>query len=163
MRRGVIISITLASVVLLSAGPASAGPPTREPLPTPNDFTISDCGFDILSHVLVNNEVQTTFFDKDGNVVRQLVTGTLKARLTNVATDESIDLNISGPGTYTFPPDGSVDLVGTGGWLNGFTNRPGEVLFSKGRFEATFPPDGSFLLTDPAPIEIDMCDVLGPA
>ena len=62
----------------------------------------------------MNKEVLTTFYDKDGNVIRQHIAGTLKVRLTNVATDKSVDLNISGPGTYTFPPDGSVDLVGTG-------------------------------------------------
>ena len=93
--------------------------------------------------------------------MRRHESGTVKIRLTNVQTGESQDLNISGPGTFTFPPDGSVHIVGTGGWLNsGFSNRPGEVLFTHGRFEATFTPEGEFLLTDPAPNETDMCVVL---
>jgi hypothetical protein len=161
MRRVLIVLITLATFVLVTAGPAAAVPPTHEPVPTPDDFIISDCGFDILLHALVNEEILTTFFDQEGNVVRQHISGTLKIRLTNVETGETQDLNISGPGTYTFPPDGSVLLVGTGEWLwAGLSNRPGELLFTKGRFELTFTPEGEAILTDPAPNETDMCDVL---
>lgn len=160
MRRVLISLITLTTFILVTAGPAAAVPPKHEPVPTPDDFIISECGFDLLLHVLVNKEILTTFYDQEGNVVRQHISGALKIRLTNVGTGESQDLNISGPGTYTFPPDGSVQLVGTGGWLNVFSNRPGEVLFTQGRFEATFTPEGEVILTDPAPNETDMCDVL---
>lgn len=161
MRRVLISLIALTTFLLVSAVPAAAVPPKHEQVPLPDDFVISDCGFDLLFHVLEWKLKSTTYFDKDGNVIRQHDSGTVKIRLTNVGTGESQDLNISGPATFTFPPDGSVHLVGTGGWLNwGITNRPGEVLFTKGRFEMTFTPEGESLLTDPAPNETDMCDVL---
>jgi hypothetical protein len=151
----------LTAFVLLPSGWAFARPPVREPLPTPDDFVVSDCGFDVLIHVTANKEKAITFFDQDGDVVRQEVTGVLKVRLTHVGTETSVDLNISGPGSFTFPPDGSIHLVGQGNWLNfGIANRPGIILFSSGRFEATTTPTGDFLITRPAKNETDVCGML---
>lgn len=161
MRRVLISLVTLATFILVSASPAAAVPPRHEPLPPQDDFIISDCGFDLLLHELMNNGILTTFFDQEGNVVRVHISGAAKIRLTNVQTGESLDLNVSGPGTATPQPDGSVDFVGQGAWLRwGYSNRPGEVLFTKGRFEVLFTPEGEAILTDPAPYETDMCDVL---
>jgi hypothetical protein len=161
MRRVLISLVTLVVFIFVTAGPAAAVPPTHEPVPTPDDFIVSDCGFDLLFHAIAWRLEITTYFDQEGNIVRLHTSGAAKIRLTNVGTGESEDLNISGPGTYTFPPDGSVLLVGTGKWIYwGLSNRPGEVLFTSGRFEVITTPEGEAILTDPAPNETNMCDVL---
>ena len=87
-------------LLLLSAAPVSARPPDREPVPDARDEYAAGvvCAFPTLIETTANKEKATTFYDREGNVVRQLVTGKLRMRITNTATGESIDVNVSGPG-----------------------------------------------------------------
>lgn len=161
MRR-LIFVLALLGLPLIVASPASATPPTREPLIL-EDFTLTGhCSFNILVHFVQNNEVATTFYDQDGNVVRQLVTGTLKVQLTNEEVPGNSDLfNISGPGEFTPQQDGSTLLVGEGTWINfGIVNLPGQVLLSHGRFEAVITPDGDFIMTDIPNNSVDVCGLI---
>jgi hypothetical protein len=85
-----------ALVVLIAATAALAAPPTREPLVLEDFVAENVCSFPVLIEATANKEF-VTFFE-DGRI---LVTGKLFARLTNVETGESLELNISGPVTVT--------------------------------------------------------------
>ena len=104
------------ALVLAIAGPAAAAKPERVPVP-PQDFVISGfCDFDVLVETLASKTYNTTFFDRDGNVTRDLGTGHLVVRMTNVDTGRSIELNISGPGTFVNSAAGlTVDTHGN--WM----------------------------------------------
>jgi hypothetical protein len=103
MKRLVLMLGLALAAALLVPSVAAADQPIREGLPA-EDFTIEgSCTFDVDVQILANNELITTFSDG-----RQLITGALFVRLTNVETGKSIDLNISGPGFITPHEDGSV-------------------------------------------------------
>lgn len=160
MRRTVVGVAVVAALALMPAA-ARATPPIREPLGG-DDFVLTDhCTFDIGVELVQNKEIATTFFDKDGNFVRQLVTGVLKVRLTNQEDPQhSVLFNISGPGRYRLLPDGSLELRGTGTWLNfGIANRPGELLLSHGPFTSVIGDDGVFLTRLPNNVQ-DACAML---
>lgn len=111
-----LVALLLAAAV--SVPVAAADKPIIEPLPA-EDFTVpaSICGFEVGVEILANKE-KAIIFD-DGSV---MVTGALKARLTNLADPtRSIALNIPGPGK--FDADGA--LTATGPWL--FFFLPGEL------------------------------------
>ena len=139
-----VIAILLGVVLaLLSAPAASADKPVREFLPA-GDFTLTGvCPFPVGVEVITNNEFITTFSDG-----RQLVTGTLKVRATNLDSDESLDLNISGPGVITENSDGSVTIEAHGSWLLWFfpgdlgPGSPGRLFVNNGHFVQTFSSAG---------------------
>jgi hypothetical protein len=160
MRRSVIGVAVLTAFTLLPAS-AQATPPTREPLGG-EDFVLTDhCTFDIAVEFVQNKEILTTYFDRNGDFVRQSVTGVLKVRLTNEeAPEHSVLFNISGPGRYRLLPDGSIELTGTGTWLHfGITDRPGELLLMHGPFTANINDDGFFLTQLPNNVQ-DACALL---
>ena len=157
----ILATLAVSGSLMISPVAAYATPPTREPLPV-EDFVLPDhCTFDIGVEFVQNNEVLTTYYDKDGEVVRQGITGALKVRLTNQeAPEHSVLFNISGPGRYRFLPDGSTELRGSGTWLHLFiTNRPGELLLMHGSFTAIISDEGFFLTELPNNVQ-DACLLL---
>jgi hypothetical protein len=99
-RRPVLVVLTLVTALTLSvATPGAAIPPARVDVPFDEPIILSDvCPFAVEIAPLTSGERLTTFFDRQGTPVMQLTTGPLKVRITNPDTEESIDLNISGPG-----------------------------------------------------------------
>ena len=157
----IVTAAAISAAILLVPAAAQATPPTREPLVI-EDFVLTDhCGFDIDVEVVKNNEIQTTFYDAEGNVVRQRVTGALKVRLTNLEEPEhSVLFNISGPGTFRELPDGSTEQTGSGTWLHfGITDQPGALLLMHGPFTANISDDGFFLTEVPNNVQ-DACALL---
>jgi hypothetical protein len=155
-----MVAATVAAILLVPAS-AQATPPTREPVPI-EDFILTDhCGFDIAVEVVVNNEILTTYFDANGDVVRQRVTGALKVRLTNQEDPEHSELfNISGPGAFRELPDGSTEQTGSGTWLHfGITDQPGALLLMHGPFTANISDAGFFLTELPNNVQ-DACALL---
>jgi hypothetical protein len=151
---------TVAAILLVPAS-AQATPPTREPLPI-EDFILTDhCGFDIAVEVVVNNEILTTYYDANGDIVRQRVTGSLKVRLTNQEDPEHSELfNISGPGAFRELPDGSTEQTGSGTWMHfGITDQPGALLLMHGPFTANISDEGFFLTEVPNNVQ-DACALL---
>jgi len=119
MRASILRSTLLAAAasLLLASGAAAAGP-TRDPSPTPDDFLAPGgslyCSFDVLIHVNVNREYQLTWTNPDSSL-RIHIDGAFGAVFTNVATDTSISLNISGPGVITVDAAGNLtSYVATG-------------------------------------------------
>ena len=82
---------------------ATAEKPIRSFLPTGDPFVLEgSCAFDVRVETLTNKEFGTAFSDG-----RFLITGSFKVRLTNLDPGGgSIDVNISGPGNFTFAADG---------------------------------------------------------
>jgi hypothetical protein len=153
MKRLVFMTGLALAAALLVPSVAAADQPIREGLPA-EDFTIEgSCAFDVDVQILVNNEFITTFSNG-----RQLITGALKVRLTNVETGKSIDLNISGPGFITPHEDGSVTFELSGRSL----------VFDLGLLELTsgpaileFDPAGNLVsYTKTSAATVDLCAVL---
>ena len=151
-RLSLVLGLAVA-VALLLPSVAAADKPIREGLPA-EDFTIQgSCAFDVDLQVLVNKEFITTFSDG-----RQLITGRLVVRLTNVATGKSIDLNISGPGFITPHADGSVTFELSGRSL---VFLPGLLELTSGPVVLEIDPAGnvvSYAKTSAA--AVDLCAVL---
>jgi hypothetical protein len=114
MRRFAIVASLLA-VLLVQSLPAWATKPVRERLPNADAVIEGVCDFAVDIHVLVDNEYITTFFDNDGNPTHANINGHLVVRLTNLDTGDSVDRNISGPGTLYFGE--TVVLKATGAWM----------------------------------------------
>jgi hypothetical protein len=139
-----LIAILLGVVLTLLLAPAaSADKPAREFLPA-EDFTLTGvCAFPVREEVTTNNEFITTFTDG-----RQLITGSLKVRATNLDSGKALDLNISGPGVITENADGSVTLDAYGSWLIWFfpgdlgPGSPGQLFVNSGHFVETFSSTG---------------------
>jgi hypothetical protein len=147
MRRMAIVGAVVAAALSMIPASARATPPTREPLGG-EDFVLTDhCTFDIAVEFVQNREVLTTYYDANGEFVRQSVTGVLKVRLTNLEHPEhSVLFNISGPSQFRLLADGTGELIATGASIQLFiTNRPGELLLVHGRFIAHVTDDGFFV------------------
>lgn len=119
---GALIAAPLLAAALLwtSAAPALAdGKPERVFLDAQNQVFPAGmvCDFDVSYEVLINQEYGLFFFfppAADGTQ-RLIVTGHLVIQLTNLQQpSRSVVLNVSGPGTYLFHPDGTLSVVGRG-------------------------------------------------
>jgi hypothetical protein len=161
MKTTVLIALA-ALLAAVFAAPAYATPPTREPVQLPRSFTVEGiCSFTVQVDVLVNREKITTF-----STGTQLITGTVKDRLTNASDPEqSIVVNSSGPATLVPQNDGSLILTGRGLGLQPFpagtsiTGNPEFLQFS-GREMLRFNPDGSFQEIQRAHVKLDVCAAL---
>jgi len=119
-------------------------PPTHERIPADFDGIDESCGFPVEIHQ-TGFVVAIQWVSQDGSSHRIEAYPQVKATLTNPATEESITLNIAGPGQFTDNPDTSFTLVGTGNWLWGNhpdTGEPGLFLLS-GRFVLSVDAQGN--------------------
>jgi hypothetical protein len=153
MKRLIFVIGLAVAAPLLVPSVAVADKPIREGLPA-EDFTIQgSCAFDVDLQVLVNKEFITTFSDG-----RQLITGRLVVRLTNVETGKSIDLNISGPVFITPHEDGSVTFELSGRSL---VFLPGLLELTSGSAVLEIDPAGNVVsYTKTSAAAVDLCAVL---
>ncbi|HEX6262437.1 MAG TPA: hypothetical protein VF097_06275 [Actinomycetota bacterium] len=162
MRR--VLALTLFLGILVASAPASAEKPVREFLPAEDEVISDVCDFDLGVVVLENNELLTTFFDQEGNVTKQLVTGSLVVELRNEETGVSLVANIPGPGVITFPGDSEL-VTALGPWLWLFfpgdlgPGEPGMALLTHGRFVVEFAPDG-VTIVERRGRQVDVCALL---
>ena len=160
-----LLAASLAGLLIGVLAPgAVADPPNRVPPGPIPDFTLTDiCSFPVLVHVDTNNDVTTTFSDG-----RMLVTGSLTATLTNVTNpSNSIDVNISGPGTFTPLPDVGTLQKSVGPWLwffppNQFApGTPGILILTTGVVTVTLDATGNAtLFTHTNGTTTDLCPKL---
>jgi hypothetical protein len=161
--RGVLV-VALGVVALVAATSAlGGGQPSRAPLNN-QPFTLPagvGCTFPTSYEPIVDREILTTFPAEANGDVRQLITGTLVARLTNLDTLTSIVVNISGPGVVINHPDGSVDLLGGG--ISAFPFGPTDTppgphwwLF-RGRLNLTITANGNLVLNSFSGTKEDLC------
>jgi hypothetical protein len=143
-----LLSGIVAIVAVLTPTPASAGAPVREFLPAAPFDLDGPCPFVVHAEFPVNNEYTITFTDADGNPTRIIIEGSLFTTLTNTETDESVTLNISGPGVITFGADGSTLLNAWGNWTIFFfpgqlgPGSPGSFILNQGRMEILTAANG---------------------
>src|SRR5215213_450675 len=152
MHRLIAALAVLASATVLTPS-AVADPPTREPLPTSPTFTIvGSCAFDVQFDVLVNKQFITTFTSG-----RQIITGRLVVRLTNVSDpSKSLVLQINGPGINDLASPNVVNLSGSS-----LIFLPGVLELTRGPIVLTFDEEGnliSFVKTSSS--SVDLCAVL---
>jgi hypothetical protein len=107
--------LTGCAIVAIAAGgePANADRPHQ--YVETGDFTLSGyCAFDVAVHFVRSNEyiIRNTTLP-DGTVIAK-ITGNLAVQLTNLSTNETRTYQINGPGTATFPPDGSFSVEAAG-------------------------------------------------
>ena len=138
MQRPMRLIVAL-SLVGLTASPVLAARPTIEYLDLPSgfSFTLSGvCSFDVFEELLGNKEQIATFYDQNGDISFQLLTGVNKWRFANMDTGKSIVVNGSGPGRFAVQP--GIDIV-----------PPRRVVYRSGRFNPGEQPPGwpAFALT----------------
>jgi hypothetical protein len=113
MRKLLAVAVGVFALVAM-ATPATAAEVTRTPLPTTGTVSLPHlCGFDVRLD-LVNNETQTSFFDNNGNLVKQVISGSSFGTFTNLSSGKAINVNLSGPAQFTFNPDGSLTISADG-------------------------------------------------
>ena len=137
------------SLVVLTASPALAKRPTIEYLDLPSgfSFTLSGvCSFDVLEELLGNKEKIATFYNQNGDVAFQILTGVNKWRFTNVDTGKSIVINGSGPARFFVQPGSDIVRSESGG-VSFFTFQPGTqpagwpaLALTRGRIVAELDP-----------------------
>ncbi len=143
--------LTLAALSVMAA-PALAAGPIREPFFPNEPFVINDsCDFPVLLEEIVNKEYGKTFLDTDGNPIRQIVSGRLTVRLTNVdEPNNSVVLKISGPAEYVFHEDGTLTVTLRGrslvfdvGFLHLTTGHVEVEVTEQGEISSSTPATGT--------------------
>jgi hypothetical protein len=149
--------VALAAAALLAPG-AGADRPGREPVGDLNATGPFCEGFDVAIVTTSNKEVSQLFTSGVN-----LVTGVLKVEVTNLTTQETIALNISGPGKVS--ADGNT-LTGGGPWLifgeAGVLpgGDPG-MFFTHGHITLTLSPTQITSMTVHGTV-MDICAALAP-
>ena len=111
MKRFIVVGTILATVSIPSI--ASASKPLKEFFPASPATVEGACDFPVLVDPIINKEYIKSFFDEDGNLERQIVTGRFVTELTNLDSGESMTVNVSGPVFFTFTGDTlTVGLTG---------------------------------------------------
>jgi hypothetical protein len=110
------------------------------------------CTFDVLVETIANREFATTFTSG-----KQIITGRVVARLTNVSTGKSVVVQISGPGIEDLSNPSVFNLNGTS-----LLFPPGQLLLTRGPVSLTFDQNGNVTsLTMTSASAVDLCPVLG--
>ena len=151
MRRILAVVAFVFMFAAATAQPALADKPVREPAPAIDYVDTTSCAFPVSVDFTFDREKITIFSNGDA-----IITGALKATLTNTLTGESIDVNVPGPVKFTTNADGSVTLQITGpiwSFLNGTL-----TLFSGRLFEPIY---GSHDVTLSGRA-VDLCALLAP-
>ena len=146
-------------LVLLSTSTAFAsGKPERIYAPIPQPFVVSgSCSFDVDVIVVKNNEYFINFYDANGNVVRQLVGGSLVVTLTNLSNHHSITVNVSGPAYATFNADGSYVQKYEG--LSAIF-LPNVFILTSGRVDVEYFPDADPVILRMSGSQRDVCTLI---
>jgi hypothetical protein len=168
-----LVLVVLATVLLI--GPASASAnndPHRFFLPAgPVDFPADVCGFPMHVDAATNKEYASLTQTADGTSIFK-VTGSLVATFTNSTTGKSIALNASGPGTFTFPANSSLEIVDANGlsfWVAPNLSEFGlpNAFLSSGPLQLTTDtsngPDSPVVSVARQPhVLVDICSALAP-
>ena len=119
MRRVVyplFLGLLLAAAV---AVPAAAAKPERAFIeaPPPTDYAAGVlCAYPVRIEAVTNQEYGIAFPVAEDGTQRTIVTGRLVMMVTNLVSHESLTVNVSGPGVFTFGADG-LSIDGGGRWL----------------------------------------------
>jgi hypothetical protein len=145
LRTSIAAALAIATIAL-GAPAASAHQPMRIIIPAPDDMVITgQCAFPVLGHI-EGVEIDTTFFDKAGNTVKQIgVFPGNTLTLTNLDTGKSITLVATGQYHAQLKRDGSGFILVTGHGpfvVNPITGEPG-IWYLSGQLHGEFDADGN--------------------
>lgn len=152
-----------ATALGLAASPAVAAPGLTGTGEMGSLVLSGYCSFDV-SIVYLDHEHSTTTTLPDGSTVTQ-VNGAFKAVVENVATGKTISYNLSGPGTFTTSPDGTVQAVVRGPYLafttpeNSYPGVP-TLSYTTGRVTWTVDPSGLTTSSSSSGPQTDVCAAL---
>ena len=163
-RRNVLALLLGSTLLLSSAVPALAAKPTTDPVPFPEDGILLPagvfCDVDVFVEAIRNTEKSKTFGpDEDGNIL-QIVTGQLWISATNLATDASAVLKISGPYKVLIRPDETIEITYFG---RSVAVQPPGFVVTSGRVVQVLYPDGSSEILSSHGGALDVCALLGAA
>ena len=162
MSKKFVVAVCFA-VGLVVAPAASANKPEREIVPAPGDVTITDqCAFPVLGHI-EGGEIDTTFFDKMGNPVKQIgVFPGQTLTLTNLDTGTSITVTDAGAFHATAASDGSlkISITGHGPIPNEVTGEPGIWYLDGGHIVVALDADGNLTSVEVKGNLINLCSQL---
>jgi hypothetical protein len=150
-----VTALTLALLVLLSGAALAIGKPVRVFIGGPFDVPVGSCPFPVTQHLLINNEYIVIFTGDHPAII----TGALKARITNDITGKGIDVNISGPAFITANADGSTTVTLAGRSTIFLPDRPGFWLTSGAATVVIGPTGNAVSLSLPNSAQ-DLCPVL---
>jgi len=164
MRRGLLL-LTTVLVALTVVAAAAAHPPHHDPFSATGDTFLPDqCAFPVLVHI-EGAEIDTDFFDKDGNLVKKMgVFPGQTSTWTNLDTGKSITLSDAGLYQVRLEPDGSgsVSITGHGYIPNDATGEPGIWYLNGGHVAARFDADGNATSIKISGNLINLCTELAP-
>ncbi len=159
----VLLGLLLAAA---SVVPTLAAKPERTffEAPPPTDYVAGElCTYPVRIETVTNKEYGITFAVASDGTQRTIVTGRLVMMVTNLSTGESLTVNVSGPGVFTFGPDG-LSIDGGGGWLLYLfatdAGGPG-IWVTSGRIHLEAGELGVTALTMPHRTQ-DVCGMLAP-
>jgi len=156
VKRSLLVSaLTLVLLVLLSGTTLASGKPVRVFIGGPFDVPVGSCPFPVTQHLLINNEYILIFTGDHPAII----TGALKARITNDITGKGIDVNISGPGFITENADGTTIVKLAGRSTLFLPDRPGLWLTSGATTVVVGPTGNTVSLSLPNSAQ-DLCLVL---
>jgi hypothetical protein len=162
MRRGLLLLSTVFIAAALVPA-ATANPPDRQTIDS--DMLIPDqCAFPVLGHI-EGGEINRTFFEKAGNVVKLLgVFPGQTSTWTNLDTGKSITLSDAGSFHARFEPDGSGTawFTGHGPIPNFVTGQRGLWYLDGGQITLTGDAAGNLTLVDVRGNLVDLCTRLAP-
>jgi hypothetical protein len=143
MRPGLLLlSIVLLAFAVVPA--ATATKPERELVPPPGDMLITgQCDFDVVGHI-EGGEIDKTFFDRNGDVVKQI--GTFPGqRLTLTTLEKSITVTNAGSFHARAEGDGSITISinGHGPLPNDVVGEPGIWYLDGGQVFVTLDESGN--------------------
>jgi hypothetical protein len=146
MRRRLCIIASTIVLVLMLAMPATARP-TRVAAPASPGELVGPCPFTV-GYSFPRNDEYSLLFGDPADPSHIITTGAFWVTLTNVSNDNTITLNISGPGRLDRQGDGSSTLTAWGTWLFFFfpdqlgPNSPGMMVLNNGRTVIHTEADG---------------------
>ena len=166
MRR--VTVVLLAAFVGVSVTPTSAAGPIHIKLqPNPSFVFTGACTFGVeFTEVRVHGNL-LDFLDKAGEFKKTIIAGNFVVKATNIETDKSLTLNISGQFVITPNPDNSLTFAAHGRNLFITVDPEPFAVFTRGRAVLTATPSGEFLafvFNELSGQSIDICQALaGPA
>ncbi len=170
-RKSFLLLAASGSAVALFVFPATIsaadGKPTREALP---DSAVTAtfragrvCAFRLHAEPVVNNQYSLTFPAEANGDVRQIVSGHLLGRFTNVDTGKSIVLNTSAKATLVFHTDGFTSIETSGAQVVFRVGVGGQVpsaTVNYGHGEYTQFPNGFLDIVSQTGTQFDICAAL---
>lgn len=166
MRRRIASLVAPFALVLATASPASAAPPSHEPSePIVQEFAAGEvCDFPVRVESTEIKAKVTTFDRRDGAFVQNM-TGTVVQKATNLESGAWVIRKSSGPGRLTINDAGHV-VIRFGGsslltFFEGDVTGPALLYLTGGGAEFEIGDDGFFYVRVDLPAHVeDVCATL---